>query len=116
VSPVVTVFVEASAAENRKLPAVVLSHTEMCESTSPEVPAHEVHDKVPDIAFAAADAAAQVIANLVVTDEGVVVPAAPGSPMCNFTAVVAGAVNAVPPSMSSHLFDRLASLNPTAMS
>ena len=49
VSPVFTVFDALSAADPRNVPAVEAVHSEMCDTTSPLVPAHVAHDgAVPD--------------------------------------------------------------------
>lgn len=112
VSPLVIDFAVVNAAENKKFPAVVESQTEMWDSVS-EPDAHDAQDKVPDIAFDPPDAADQVIAFRVVFADAAVVAAAPGSAVCSFTAVVAGAVNAVPASMSNHLLARFTVCRPT---
>jgi hypothetical protein len=115
VSPVLIVFDKVSSTENRKFPADDASQTLMLVTISPFVPAQFDHaGKVVVIAFDPADAADQVIAGRVVTDETFDVPAAPGSPVCNCTNVVAGAVNAVPASMSSHLFASVVAARPLA--
>jgi hypothetical protein len=79
VSPVFTVLDAVSAAENRKFPPEELSHTEMWLTTSPFVPAQVAQDgSVVVMALEPADAAAQVRAGRVVTDDTLAVPAAPG--------------------------------------
>jgi hypothetical protein len=108
VSPLVIDLLVVSAALNRKLPAVVESQIDTCESVS-EPDAHDAHDgSVVVIALDPPDAAAHVSATRVVFADAAVVAAEPGSAVCSLTAVVPGAVNAVPPSMSNHLFARLA--------
>jgi hypothetical protein len=102
-----------NTAENRKFPAVMLSHTVMCVSVSPDG-THVGHDGAFVIDFDPADAAPQVAAARVVVPDAAVVPAAPGSAVCSFTFVDAGAVNAVPPNMSSHLLAKLTACKPTA--
>jgi hypothetical protein len=61
VSPLVIALDAVSAAENKKFPApaVTLSQVATCVSVS-EPDAHDAHDGVFEIAFAPADAAAQV--------------------------------------------------------
>jgi hypothetical protein len=108
VSPVLTVFDAVRAAENRKFPAVVASHAEMCVTTSPFVPAQDAQDGVFDIDFDPADAAFHDTVGRVVTDDAFVVPTDPGSPVWSLTAHVVGAVKAVPANMSNHLFAKLA--------
>jgi len=115
VSPVLIVFEAVKVAENRKFPALVASHAEICETTSPFVPAQLAQLGVFDMALDPADAADHDTVGLVVTDDAFAVPAEPGSPVCNFTAHVLGAVKAVPANMSSHLFAKLAALIPTVM-
>jgi hypothetical protein len=115
VSPFVMAFDDVSATENRKFPAVVESHTEMWEIVSDPAD-HDVQDgSVVVIAFDPVDAADHVSAFRVVSADTFDVPADPGSPVCSFTAVVAGAENAVAPSMSSHLFARFTACRPTVM-
>src|SRR5260370_35402551 len=105
VSPGFVVLGRVSSQLNRKFPERDASQTEMLVTTSPLVPAQFDHaGNVAAIAFAPADAAAHVIPGRVVTDDTFDVPAAPGSPVCSCTNVLAGALNKVPPSMSSHLF------------
>ncbi len=84
VSPVLTVLDAVSSTENRKLPLAFASQMEMFVTTSPFVPAQFAHaGNVAVIAFDPADAADQVIAGRVVTDDTFDVPFGPGSPVCN---------------------------------
>jgi hypothetical protein len=99
VSPVLTVFDAVSCAEYRNVPAVLASHTLMSVTTSPFVPAHVAHDGVFDDAHDPADAAENVTDGRVVTDDALAVAAAPGSPVCSFTKLPAGAVDATARSM-----------------
>jgi hypothetical protein len=116
VSPVLMVFARVSRTLKRKFPALDASHTEMLVTISPFVPAQFDQDgSVAVMALDPADATDQVIAGRVVTDDTFDVPAAPGSPVCNCTNVVAGAVNAVPASMSSHLLARVVAARPLAI-
>ena len=95
VSPVWTVFDAVSAIEYRNVPAVDASHTLMYVSVSGDVPAHDVHDGNVAIAAIEPDAAApNVSAGRVVTDEGALVAADPGSAVWSLTKLPAGAVDA----------------------
>jgi len=85
VSPVFTVLDAVSAMENRKLPALDASHSEMCVTTSPFVPAHVAHDGVLFCEITPPEAAANVIDGRVVTDDTDVVPAVPGFAVCSCT-------------------------------
>src|SRR5215469_8615740 len=81
-------------------------------------PSHAAHDGVPVIAFDPAEAAPQVTALRTPPTEpvhGDVVPAAPGSAVCSPTYDPAGAVNAVPPSMSSHLLASVVAAMPVVI-
>jgi hypothetical protein len=69
-----------------------------------------------DDAFDPAEAADHVTAWRVVTADGAVAPAAPGSAVCSFTHTPVGAdANAVPANISSHLFAKFVGDKPTAM-
>src|SRR5258708_823620 len=115
VSPVLIVLARVSSTLNRKFPELDASQTEMLVTTSPLVPAQFDHaGNVAAMATAPAEAAAHVIAGRVVTDDTLLVPAAPGSPVCSCTNVD-GAVNAVPPSMLSHLLARVVAARPLAI-
>ena len=93
----------------------MLSHTEMWVNVS-EPDAHDAHDgRVVVIDFYPADAADHAMMTRVVFAEAAVVPAAPGSAVWSFTYVLVGAVNAVPPSMSSHLFASVVAASPTVI-
>lgn len=105
-----------SAAENRKLPAVVESQQEMCDRVS-DVPPFVQEPDMDDIAFEPAEAALHVTDLRVVSPAAAaVVPAEPGSAVWSFTANAAGAVKAVAASMSSHLFARFVADSPTVIS
>ena len=107
VSPLFTVLLLDSWPLQSTLPAVLLSQIEMWEIVS--VPAaQEVHDRVPLIDLLPDAAALQVICFRVVSALAFAVPAAPGSPVCNFTYTLVGAVNAVAPNISSHRLARFA--------
>jgi hypothetical protein len=96
VSPVVTVFATANASEVRNVPAALADHNEKWLIVSGEVPAHDAHDgNVAANAHDPADAAENVVAGRVVTDDTAVVPAAPGSAVCNWVKQPAGAVDAI---------------------
>ena len=69
VSPVFTVLDADSAIENRKFPAPAASHSEMCVTTSPFVPAHVAHDGVLFCVMTPDAEAPNVIEGRVVTDE-----------------------------------------------
>ena len=101
-----------SAADHKKLPALEASQTEMCEMVSVVV---IVKDGELDSAIAPADAAENVADARVVTAEGAVVPAAPGSAVCNLMNVPAGAVNAVARSIFSQLFASVVAASPTVI-
>jgi hypothetical protein len=103
VSPVCTVFDAVSAAEFRNVPAVFASHTLMCVTTSPFVPAHDAHDGVLDIAIDPADAAENDAEGLVVTELAAVAPAEPGSAVCSLMKLPAGAVDATARCMWSNI-------------
>ncbi len=95
VSPVLTVLDDARATEHRNVPDVFASQTLMCVTTSPLVPAHDVHDGNVDVnAIDPPDAAENVIAGRVVTEDAAEAPDAPGSPVCSFAKLPAGAVEA----------------------
>lgn len=94
VSPVWTVFDAVSAADARNVPAVLASQTLMCVTVSGDVPAHEVQDGVLLMAIAPAEAALNVIEGRVVTELAAVAPADPGSAVCSFAKLPAGAVEA----------------------
>lgn len=98
-SPVLTVFDAVNTTLYRNVPAVLASHTLMCDTTSPFVPAHDVHDGEFDNAHAPADAALNVAEGRVVTDDAAVAADAPGSAVCSFTKLPAGAVDATARSM-----------------
>src|SRR5258708_6297530 len=116
VSPVLIVLARVSRTLNMKFPELAASQTEMLVTTSPLVPAQFDHaGNVAAIAFAPADAAAHVIPGRAAPDDPFDVPAAPGSPVCSCTNVLAGALNAVAPSMSSHLFARVTAASPLAI-
>jgi hypothetical protein len=95
VSPEAHAFVADSAAECRKLPAVDASQYDTCDRVS-DVPPF-VHDgAVPEMAMEPADGAAWVMTTRVVEPAAAAfAPAAPGSPVCNFTYTAAGAVQFV---------------------
>src|SRR3954464_4706469 len=76
----------------------------MSVTVSGEVPAQDVHDTVPDMAFDPADAADQVTDGRVVTDDTEAVPDAPGSPVCSCTNEPAAPVNVVPEMTFSQAF------------
>ena len=114
VSPLLTVFDAANDPDHRKFPALEASQILMWEIVS--VPAaHDAQVRVPLMAFDPAAAADQVTAARVVFADAAVAPAEPGSAVCSFTYTVAGAVNAVPPIMSSHLLARFAVFSPVAI-
>lgn len=95
-------WLEVSAADHRKFPAVDASHTLMCERVS-EVPPFVHAGLVPVNAIALDDAAENVAATRVVDPAAAFdAPAEPGSPVCNFTNVPDGAVVAVPRIQFSH--------------
>lgn len=113
-SPEATAFEDDSAADHRKFPADDASHTLICEIVSVPVMLHDGF--VPVMAIDPPEAAANVTWERVVTTEGLVAPAEPGSPMCSFTHSEAGWANAEPPRIwSSSRFARLLVLRPTAM-
>lgn len=85
VAPVGIVTDDPNVAENKKLPAVDASKKEMPVTTSKFVPAHDAHVGAFDKAKTPAEAAANVAAGLVVTDEMFDVPADPCAPVCNCT-------------------------------
>lgn len=78
VSPVFSVFDVVNCADHKKFPVEAASHTEMCVTISPLVPAHDAHEGVFDKVIAPAEAALNVADGRVVTDETAVVPAVPG--------------------------------------
>src|SRR5258708_4310171 len=81
VSPVLIVLARVSSTLNRKFPELDASQTEMLVTTSPLVPAQFDHaGNVAAMATAPAEAAAHVIAGRVVTDDTLLVPAAPAPP------------------------------------
>jgi hypothetical protein len=114
VSPLVTDFEVVKATEYRKFPAVDASQIETCVNVS-EPDAHDAHVGVFDIVNTPPDAAENVAETRVVFALAAVAPAAPGSAVCNFTNVPAGAVNAVPRSMFNHEFARFALAKPTVI-
>jgi hypothetical protein len=99
VSPVLIVLEADRVAVHRQLPAAAASQTEIAVTTSPLVPAHEVHDGDEDEFRTPVEAVVNVIAMRVVTDDTLPAPAAPGAPVCRRTWIVVGAVNVVPPDL-----------------
>jgi hypothetical protein len=103
-----------SANEYRKLPADDASHTEIWVMVS-DVPPF-VHDGfVPDMALEPADAAAHgIVTRVTEPAAAAVAPAEPGSAVWSFANEPAGAVNAEPEIMSSHLFASVVAAKPVA--
>jgi hypothetical protein len=117
VSPVLTVRGVVNAKEYRKLPAEMSSHTEAWVIDSPLAGAgHEVHEgKVAWAALEPEAAAAQARTLRVVSADGAVVPAEPGSAVCSFIYVLVGAVNVVPDKIFRNLLRKFTACPPTAM-
>lgn len=92
------------AADHRKLPAVDASHTLMCVKVS-DVPPF-VHTGLVPVNAMALDAAAENVATTRVVDPtaAAVAPAEPGSAVCSFTYVAAGAVVAAARIQFSHMW------------
>lgn len=114
VSPLVTALDAVRAAENRKLPAVLASHSLMCEMVS-EPDAQLAQVGVLLMAFDPALAADQVAETRVVFALAAVAALAPGSAVWSLIKEPAGVVNAVPPIRSNHLLARLAADIPTVI-
>jgi hypothetical protein len=109
VEPLVIAWPAARAPENRKLPALTASQ-ELMWLTVTEPPSQDAQEGVPVIALDPPAEAPHVTAFRTPAFDpvqGEVVPAAPGSAVWSPTYEPGGAVNAVPPSMSSHLFARV---------
>jgi hypothetical protein len=84
-SPVSMTTLAESCIDMLKVPPLEAVQNEMSVSTSPLVPAHELH---PGWLLAETDppeAEPQVTASRVVTDDTFAVPAVPGSPVCSCT-------------------------------
>src|SRR5215468_4632664 len=112
VLPVTTVCAEATEQENRKFPAVTASQNDRWVITDGDANAHDAHVGVFDAVFDPPAAAFQVTATRGTEAMVFAVPAEPGSPVWGRTKDPAGAVNAVPAIMSSHLLSRLTALRP----
>jgi hypothetical protein len=85
VAPVGIVTDDPNVALNRKFPDVLASKNETPVTTSRFVPAHDDQAGTFDNDNTPLDAAENVAAGRVVTDETLFVPAAPGAPVCNCT-------------------------------
>lgn len=95
VSPAVTAALDDSEPVQMQLPVVELSHSDQCEYVS-------VVDTFVQVSVALEaiepDAAAFHATDLrVVSVAALLVPSSPGSPVCNFTYTVVGAVHAARP-------------------
>lgn len=101
VSPAVTAADEESEPVHKQLPEVELSQSDQCEYVS--VVDTLVHSRVAEVAMLPLEAAAQVAALRVVSVAALLVPASPGSPVCNLTYVFATA-NDVLERVSKSLF------------
>jgi hypothetical protein len=101
----------------KKVPAVDASQTEKCVIVSGDVPAHDAQTgNVAASAQDPPDAAENVIAGRVVTDDGAVVAAAPGSAVWSLAKFPAGAVLAVARNIwSKTLFANATVTRPTVM-
>jgi hypothetical protein len=83
-SPVSMVTLELRVIDSSKVPEVLSDQNEMSVSTSPFVPAQDVHSGSLLEVIEPADALAQVTASRVVTLETLAVPLDPGSPVCSW--------------------------------
>src|SRR5262252_7907949 len=110
--PVTTVCADETGQENRKLPALLASQNDTWVITTGDVNDHDDQVGEFDADFAPPEAADQVTDRRVRDAMVLAVPAAPGSPVCAVTNDPAGAVNAVPASMSSHLFASVVAARP----
>ena len=94
-SPVFIVTLLDNAIDMSNVPSVAAVQKLMSVSTSGLVPAQFVHAGWLLALTLAADAAFQVTAGRVVTDDTLAVPLAPGAPVCSWTKLLAGLVVSV---------------------
>jgi hypothetical protein len=85
VSPVLIVLDAVSCALHRNVPEEAASQKDTCETTSPFVPAQDVHEGVVEEFSTPVVGVVNVIDGRVVTEETEVVPAAPGLAVCSWT-------------------------------
>src|SRR5262245_42569474 len=110
--PVTTVCADATGQENRKFPTVRASQNDRWVIVTGEANDHDDHVGELDADLDPADAAFQVTETRGTDAIVFAVPAEPGSPVCGKTKLPAGAVNAVPEIMSSHLFASVVAASP----
>src|SRR5262249_48885302 len=110
--PVTTVCADATGQLNRKFPTVRASQNDRCVMIDGEANDHDDHVGELDADLDPADAAFQVTETLGTEAMVFAVPAEPGSPVWGRTNDPAGAVNAVPEIMSSHLFASVVAASP----
>ena len=75
---------EFSAIDRPNVPLLLADQNEMSVTTSPLLPAHDVHSGSLLAAISPADAEPHVTASRVVTLDTSDVPALPGSPVCSW--------------------------------
>src|SRR5262249_41748208 len=110
--PVTTVCADATGQENRKFPTVRASQKDRWVITTGDANDHDDHVGEFDADLDPADAAFQVTETLGTEAMVFAVPAERGARVWGRTNGPAGAVNAVPEIMSSHLFASVVAASP----
>src|ERR1700748_633723 len=110
VSPVSIVTDEVSTTDQSNVPALLAGQNEISVTTSPDVPAQAGQAGLVALLTDPALGEFQVTPSRVVVEETLLVPAAPGDPVCSWTKVLAGLVT-----MTASIALAIAAVTPSAI-